>query len=62
MSTDKELAEAEAEAVLWELNKNDATDFTLITSEFQLKKEDFVAPEFERECLLPEDDDEENTE
>ncbi len=60
MSTDKEFAEAEA--VLWELIKKDSTDFTLITSEYWLKKEDFVASEFEGECLLPEEDEEQNPE
>jgi hypothetical protein len=58
MSTDKEFAEAEA--VLWELNTKDSTNFTLTTSANWLKKEDFVTYEFEGECLLPVDDDEEN--
>jgi hypothetical protein len=50
MTTDKEFAEAEA--ILWELNKRDLTNFTLITSEYWLNKEDIVSPEFEGNCLL----------
>jgi hypothetical protein len=42
------------------INKKDATNFTLITSEYWLKKEDFVTPEFEGDCLLPEEDEKEN--
>ncbi|MBK5196210.1 MAG: hypothetical protein JJE08_09335, partial [Proteiniphilum sp.] len=40
MTTD--LAFEEAEAVVWELNKKDETNFTLITSEYWLKKEELV--------------------
>lgn len=58
MSTDKEFVEAEA--VLWELNKKDSTNFTIITSEYWLNQEDFVIPEFEGDCLLPKDDENEN--
>jgi hypothetical protein len=54
MTADKEFKEAEA--VLWELSKKDVTNFTLVTSEYWLKKEDFVTPEFEGNCLLPEED------
>lgn len=54
MSTDK--AFEEAEAILWELNKKDSTNFTLTTSEYWLNKEDFATAEFEGECLLPEED------
>lgn len=50
MTTD--LAFDEAEAVVWELNKNDETNFTLITSEYWLKKEELVLSEFEGDCLL----------
>lgn len=50
MTTDKDFAEAEA--VVWELTKKDATHFTLITSEYWLNKEDFVSHEFEGDCLL----------
>jgi hypothetical protein len=53
ITTDKEFAEAEA--ILWELNKKDANNFSLITSEYWLAKEDFAAPEFEGNCLLAED-------
>jgi len=45
----------EAEVVLWELNKKDATNFTLTTSEYWLNKEDLAATEFEGNCLLAED-------
>ena len=58
MSTDK--AFAEAEAVLWELNEKDSTDFTLTTSEYWLNKEEILAPEFEGECLLPKEEETEN--
>ena len=58
MTTDKEFKEAEA--VLWELIKKDVTNFTLITSEYWLSKEDFVTPEFEGNCLLPEEIEKEN--
>jgi hypothetical protein len=54
MSTDKEFMEAEA--ILWELIKKDSTNFTLTTSEYWLNKEDFRTPEFEGDCLLPEED------
>ncbi|MCA1756237.1 MAG: hypothetical protein LC649_02120 [Bacteroidales bacterium] len=59
MATDKEFIEAEA--VLWELNKNDATNFILITSEYWLTKDDFSIPEFEGNCLLPEDAEKEDS-
>ena len=50
MTTEKEFAEAEA--ILWELNKRDLTNFTLITSEYWLNKEDIVSSEFEGDCLV----------
>ncbi|MFO7823569.1 MAG: hypothetical protein R6V72_06495 [Cyclobacterium sp.] len=59
MSTEKEFVEADA--IIWELNKKDSTDYTLITSEYWLNKEDFVAAEFEGECLLPEENDEDDS-
>ncbi|MFN2396287.1 MAG: hypothetical protein ABR597_11430 [Bacteroidales bacterium] len=59
MTTDKEFVEAEA--VLWELNKKDATNFNLTTSEYWLNKDDFTATEFEGNCLLPEEDEREDT-
>ncbi len=43
MNTDKEFVEAES--VMWELNKVDSTDFTLITSENWLNKKDFGTSE-----------------
>jgi len=58
MSTDK--AFAEAEAVLWELNEKDSTDFTLTTSEYWLNKEEILAPEFEGDCLLPKEEETDN--
>jgi hypothetical protein len=58
MSTAQEFVEAES--VLWELNKKDSTDFTLITSAYWLNKEDFGTSEFEGDCLLPEEDEEDN--
>ena len=57
MTTDKEFAEAEA--ILWELNKKDTTNFTLTTSAYWLNEEDFDTPEFEGVCLLPEKDEDE---
>lgn len=59
MTTDKEFPEAEA--VLWELNKKDATNFNLTTSEYWLNKDDFIATEFEGNCLLPEVDERRDT-
>jgi hypothetical protein len=41
---------------LWELNKKDVTDFTLITSEYWLKDEEFEKLEFQGECMLPAED------
>lgn len=49
-----DLAFDEAAAVIWELNKTDETTFTLITSEYWLKKEELVLSEFVGNCLLPE--------
>ncbi len=48
----------QAEDILWELNKKDTTNFTFITSEYWLDKEELLASEFEGDCLLSEDDDE----
>jgi hypothetical protein len=59
MTTNQEFKEAEA--VLWELNKKDENNFTLITSKYWLNNEDFVATEFEGTCLLPEVDENENS-
>jgi hypothetical protein len=58
MTTNKEFEEAEA--VLWELKKKGTSEFTLITSEYWLNKEDFETPEFEGSCLLPEENEKEN--
>lgn len=54
LSTDKEFVEADA--VLWELNKIDSTNYTITTSEYWLNKEDLAIPEFEGECLLSKED------
>jgi len=58
MSTDSEFVEAGA--VLWELNKKDSTNFTLVTSEYWMKDEEIVNLEFEGECLLAAEDENEN--
>ena len=58
MSTDIEFVEAEA--ILWELNKIDSTNFTIITSEYWLNSEEVEMREFEGDCLLPKEDDSEN--
>ncbi len=49
MSTEKEFVEAEA--VLWDLKKTDASHYSLITSAYWLSEADFSATEFEGECL-----------
>ena len=56
MTTD-ELFE-QAEDILWELNKKDATNYTFITSEYWLNNEELLASEFEGDCLLTEDEEE----
>lgn len=56
MTTD-ELFE-QAEDILWELNKKDATNYTFITSEYWLNNEELLASEFEGDCLLSEKEDE----
>lgn len=56
MTTD-ELFE-QAEDILWELNKKDATNYTFITSEYWLNNEELLASEFEGDCLLSEKKDE----
>lgn len=58
MSTEQEFGEAEA--VLWKLNEKDSTDFTITTSEYWLNKVEILAPEFEGDCLLPKEDENEN--
>ena len=50
MSTDEEFEEAKD--IIWKLTKNDDSNFTLITSEYWLNKNELVASEFEGECLL----------
>jgi hypothetical protein len=56
MTTDEEFDQAEA--IIWELNKKDASNFTLITSEYWLGREELIASEFEGDCLLSEKVDE----
>ncbi|MCH8569062.1 MAG: hypothetical protein LAT67_12385 [Balneolales bacterium] len=53
MTTDIEFEKAEF--ILWELSKKGEADYTLITSAYWLSKDDFTAAEFEGECLLPEE-------
>lgn len=52
MSTD--LHFKEAEDILWKLDKTTDGEFTLITSEYWLNKEEIIGSEFEGECLLSE--------
>ncbi len=57
MTTDK--AFEEAENIVWVLDKKDDHDFTLITSEYWINKEELTAQEFEGECLLAEEEENE---
>ena len=52
MSTNEDFPEAED--IIWKLTKNDDSNFTLITSEYWLNKDELIASEFEGECLLAE--------
>lgn len=52
MSTD--LLFQEAEDILWKLDKNEGEEFTLITSEYWLNKDEIIGSEFEGECLIAE--------
>jgi hypothetical protein len=56
MTTDE--AFVQAEDILWELNKKEANNYTFITSEYWLGKEELLASEFEGECLLTESEEE----
>lgn len=56
ISTDESFEQAND--ILWELNKKDATTYTFITSEYWLDKEELIASEFEGECLLSEKEEE----
>lgn len=58
VTTDKEFEKAEG--IIWELKKHDDTNFTLITSAYWLPKDDFASADFEGECLLPEDDEDDD--
>lgn len=53
MTTDKRFEQAED--ILWELNHKNGNNFTFITSEYWLNKEEIIASEFEGECLLADD-------
>ena len=48
-----------AEDIIWELNKKSDSNFELITSEYWLNNEELLASEFEGDCLLTEEEDEE---
>lgn len=52
MSTD--LPFEEAENILWKLEETKDNEFTLITSEYWLNKDEIIGAEFEGECLLAE--------
>ena len=54
MTTDKRFEQAED--ILWELNHKNGNNFTFITSEYWLNKEEIIATEFEGECLLADDE------
>ena len=54
MTTDKRFEQAED--ILWELNHKNGNNFTFITSEYWLNKEEIIASEFEGECLLADDE------
>lgn len=56
MSTEESFNQAED--ILWELNKKDESNYTFITSEYWLDKEELIASEFEGECLLSENEEE----
>ncbi len=57
METDKSFEEAEA--ILWELNKKESSNYSLTTSAYWLNEEDFAENEFEGECLLAGDEENE---
>lgn len=57
MTTDK--AFEEAENIVWELNKKEDHRFTLITSEYWINKEELTSQEFEGECLLAKEEENE---
>lgn len=54
MTTEKRFEQAED--ILWQLNKLDAENYTFITSEYWLNKDEIIASEFEGECLLAENE------
>lgn len=52
MSTD--LRFEEAEDIVWKLEKADNNNFSFVTSEYWMNKDEIIASEFEGECLLAE--------
>jgi hypothetical protein len=50
MTTDKNFDDAEG--ILWELHKNDKHNYTLITSEYWINKEDIISSDFQGICLF----------
>ena len=44
----------QAEEILWKLNKIDDENYSFITSEYWMNKDEIIASEFEGECLLGE--------
>ncbi|MGS0748681.1 hypothetical protein [Halpernia sp. GG3] len=48
----------EAKDILWKLEKKEDHNFILITSEYWLNKDEIIISEFEGECLLAENDNE----
>lgn len=56
MSTDMRFEEAED--ILWKLDKEEGNDFSFITSEYWMNKDEIIASEFEGEFLLAESEEE----
>lgn len=54
MTTDKRFEQAED--ILWELNHKNENNYTFITSEYWLNKDEIIASEFEGECLMAENE------
>ena len=44
----------QAEDIMWQLNKLDDENYSFITSEYWMNKDEIIASEFEGECLLGE--------
>lgn len=54
MTTDQNFDDAEA--ILWELQHNENHNYTLITSEYWINKEDIISSDFQGSCLFAEQD------